>query len=304
MDPTAKAAAQDRKPSPAYRTLFRALESVWPWCDCYARGRYRIQTHVNRGGFRLRDGNHTLAHCDSYTACRARLDAVMARHPEQLASEHLVVFVHGMGRWRGVFTTLAAALQKRGFATHNYLYPCPGQPLAAQTARFVRFLNNIDYATTVSFVTQSYGALVLREALATGGAALAHLSFGRAVLLVPPNRGSWAAEIAARMQLVEPIVGAGGWRLTPEEAQALPLLPLPFIIIAGGRGRDRGFLPVLAGDNDGLVRVAETHLEGAHGHTVLPLLHPFSTNHPTVVALVCRFLEDGRLAPPRDKAQA
>jgi hypothetical protein len=66
--------------------------------------------------------------------------------------------------------------------------------------------------------------------------------------------------------------------LTTVGSAAIPIPARPFLVIAGGNGR-RGFNPLLEGDNDGIVTVAETRLGAAEAgfahvaaiHTVLPL---------------------------------
>ena len=66
-----------------------------------------------------------------------------------------------------------------------------------------------------------------------------------------------------------------------------------FGIIAGGTGSDEGHNPLLEGDDDLVVSVAETRLAGARDFLVVPALHTVIMDDPTVQECTSRFLQAG-----------
>ncbi len=66
-----------------------------------------------------------------------------------------------------------------------------------------------------------------------------------------------------------------------------------FAIIAGGKNNDKGYNPLLRGDNDGAVPVETARLAGARDFAVLPILHTFIMNDKRVQEYTLRFLREG-----------
>jgi hypothetical protein len=91
---------------------------------------------------------------------------------------------------------------------------------------------------------------------------------------------------------------AEGWE---ELAPTLLTPPLEFGIIAGGRGNDKGYNPFVPGDNDAVVSVESTRLDGASDFRVLPLMHTFMMNDATLQEYTLRFLQKGHFTTEDDK---
>ncbi len=72
------------------------------------------------------------------------------------------------------------------------------------------------------------------------------------------------------------------------------MLDHPFAIIAGGKSDDSGFNPLLPGDDDGTVRLAETRLEGAKDFLVVPEIHALISNHQNTIRATINFLKHGK----------
>jgi hypothetical protein len=90
------------------------------------------------------------------------------------------------------------------------------------------------------------------------------------------------------------IFGEAGQQLTPAEVSRAPGFAHPFAIIAGGKGDGRGFNPLLPGDDDGTVGVAETRLGGAADFLVVPEIHALISNHRETIRATINFLKRGR----------
>src|SRR6185295_16742640 len=106
----------------------------------------------------------------------------------------------------------------------------------------------------IHFVTHSMGGLVVRTYLARYGSD----RVGRIVMIATPNLG---AELADRLHgtgLYRVFLGPAGQQLTGDAqgfVAGLAIPEVPFGVIAGGRGNERGYNPLIAGDNDGTVSV-------------------------------------------------
>jgi hypothetical protein len=87
-------------------------------------------------------------------------------------------------------------------------------------------------------------------------------------------------------------------------SQDLAVPTCPFGIVAGGKGDDRGYSTLLAGDDDAVVRVAETHLDGADDFLLVPVSHAAMMKNATVQRATVSFLETGRfpVGQPADAA--
>jgi hypothetical protein len=82
-------------------------------------------------------------------------------------------------------------------------------------------------------------------------------------------------------------------------APTLPAPTCPFGIVAGGRGDDTGYSRLLEGDDDAVVTVAETRLDGADDFLLVPVRHAAMMKSPTVQDAVTAFLATGRFPLPR-----
>jgi hypothetical protein len=132
--------------------------------------------------------------------------------------------------------------------------------------------------------------------LADGGTLPEGLSFGRMVMLAPPNHQPRIATQFIRGSVANFVAGeaaqelATGW----EGLQSKLATPhFEFGILAGGRGDEKGFNPLLPGDDDGVVTVESTRLAGARDFRVLPVMHTFFMDDTRAQELTLRFLNYG-----------
>jgi hypothetical protein len=115
-------------------------------------------------------------------------------------------------------------------------------------------------------------------------------------MLGPPNHGAELAEKLGQNVAFQAVFGQSGDQLARGWPALAPRLTTPacqFAILAGGRGDDRGWNPLVAGDDDGVVSVATTRLPGARDFAVLPVGHTFMMYDPIVQEYTLRFLREG-----------
>jgi pimeloyl-ACP methyl ester carboxylesterase len=190
----------------------------------------------------------------------------------------LVVLVHGLGRTPISMLPLEWALEGAGYDVLNWGYSsvcCEVPVLARQLA--AKLDEEVDTAAPrIHFVGHSLGNIIVRSMLATDPPK----NVGRVVMLAPPNRGSAAAT------RYEPLFG---WLLKPladlttDRTSRILALRLPPTVEVG----------VIAGEHDGKVSVAESHLDGERDHVVVPSAHTFIMVRSDVHRLVTDFLRSG-----------
>lgn len=266
------------------------------WADVFIYGGWRIQQNVLTGHHRLLDPRDVRYCIGTLEQCRRAFDD--ERRAQHIAprGRHAVLLIHGLGRSKDSLARLERALQDAGYEAVAISYPSTRRSLVEHGDQLDQLLNGLEDVDTVSFVTHSLGGLLLRQALARDSAWRTRIALGRAVMLAPPNQG---AAIADAMQGFSPyhlVFGRAGRDVTSEVAAKLPSPPLPVGIIAGGLGDGDGHNPLLDGDDDGVVRVAETHLPDEADFLLVDSLHTFIMDAPEVIAAVQSFLRTGRFA--------
>jgi pimeloyl-ACP methyl ester carboxylesterase len=138
----------------------------------------------------------------------------------------------------------------------------------------------------IVLVGHSMGGLVARIL-----AAEANLAVRGIVMLAPPNGGSEVADWVHGSCLGRLLLGPALGDLRTVAAPEVPRPSCPIGVIAGSRS----YLPLtsrlIAGQNDGLVSLERTRLDGADWISV-PAGHTFLMNHPAVVDAVIGFARD------------
>lgn len=205
-----------------------------------------------------------------------------------------VVVIHGALRSRVGLWPVVRYLQNRGFQAAAFGYATRSDDLERHAERLEEFIATWlkgQKVPTLGLLTHSMGGLVARAYLGRAGAAV-QADRQRVAMLAPPNQG---AVLAARLRGFRPfrwLYGAAAEALQPDRVAALPLPPrsAEVLILAGGkREGDRGYSRWIAGNNDGLVAVAETALPD-----VTPVLvggaHSVLQWRPEVLARAASFL--------------
>jgi pimeloyl-ACP methyl ester carboxylesterase len=266
------------------------------WRDTYVHAGWRLQKNVRTGRHRLLDPKNGKRACGDFERCRARFEEFRSTRGIAPPSDHLVLLVHGIARSAGTFGALQGSLRRAGYDATAISYPSTRASIDEHAAGVAALLDRLEGTHTVSFVTHSMGALLLRCLLATKRPWMRTRAVGRIVLIAPPNQGSAVASFLKDNRLYKVLYGPAGQQLVPEFVKRMPgLYDRQFAIVAGGRGGGRGFNPLLTGDNDGTVRVAETALDGSLGTLVVPQIHARIANHPDTVRATTEFIDNGRI---------
>lgn len=279
---------------PRLNLPFPTVGGAQLWADARWRAGWRIQEHVGTGHCRLLDPKNVRRAWGSYEACLGELNALVpCDNSGAPDARPLVVLLHGMGRTRVSFGRMKQDLEAAGWRTARLSYPSTRRSIeehAVWLERIVQRLAEDRQATEVFFVTHSLGGIVVRATLARQGAWRQQVGVRGMVMLGPPNQGSSFANRLASLKVFRWLYGDTGVGLVPEEVRLIPPPDCPFLIVAGARGDGRGWNPLLIGEDDGVVTVAETHLDGAAGHRIVRSLHAFLPSHRDAIAMTLEFL--------------
>lgn len=190
-----------------------------------------------------------------------------------------VSLVHGFLANRFMLALLAARLHRHGFRAKPWGYWNMRRSILVHADAFARELRRLDAAADVErihLVTHSMGGIVARAALDRYRPA----KLGRIVMLAPPNRGSFAADVASGLfgKLLAPVD-----ELRTANDSLVNSLGMPAGVEIG----------VIAAGRDALVSEASTRPDVPHAHVTLPCLHSSLLFRKDAADLAAAFLAHG-----------
>jgi pimeloyl-ACP methyl ester carboxylesterase len=202
----------------------------------------------------------------------------------------VVVAVHGLWMIGSVMGVLRRLIEPRGFEVATFGYASIRESLDANAESLASFVARVR-GDTVHLLGHSLGCVVIRALLERHALDRP----GRIVCLGPPFRGSVTAERVARLpggahvlgRSMRDLIARGGFTTAPPGRE--------IGIIAGRLGFGMGRLfGAFEEPNDGMVTVAETRLDGAADHIVLPVAHTSLLWSREVARQTERFLRTGK----------
>jgi pimeloyl-ACP methyl ester carboxylesterase len=199
---------------------------------------------------------------------------------------------------------LGKYLEKEGSYTWiNMGYASTRASLDAHAESFARVVEGLEGIDEIHIVAHSLGNLVVRRYLGEASQPQPRWQpdkrIRRMVMIGPPNNGAQLARVAANLlndnQFVRFMVGPSAWQLAREWEDAQKELATPgfeFGVVAGGFG-ERGLNPLLDGDDDLVVSVAETRLPGACDFRMVHCRHGGLLYDSAVHQQTLKFLQHG-----------
>lgn len=296
------AGAAPRLPGDApWSEKFRLAAEGLEWSDETVRHDWRLQHRPGSDAWRVLDPNEACVQEGDEAACRgafARLEAAGRIPP---VTGDAVIVLHGLGENRASMRPLVAHLRGRlDAAVMTVGYASPRAGIDDHGAALGRVVAGLPPTSRLSFVGHSLGNLVVRRWMALAPPAdLARVH--RMVMLGAPNQGSDLARMAARVWVLAALSHGAARDLVlhwPEISKSLAVPACEFGIVAGGKGDGRGYSAFLEGDDDAVVRVAETRLDGARDFLLLPVSHAAMMKNSAVQQATAAFLETGRFEVP------
>lgn len=212
-----------------------------------------------------------------------------------LATQDVVVLLHGLGRSDLSMRYMAGQLEEAGYNVVNVGYPSTDhsiEHLAAEEVDPALEACCTDRAGKIHFVTHSMGGIVLRYYLEEHDVP----NLGRVVMLSPPNQGSEIADWVAESELLQKIMGPAAEQLgTDEESVPSRLGPVDFElgVITGNRTLNPLFSRMIPGADDGKVAVERAKVEGMADFLVVSHTHTYIMLADDVIEQTVYFLRNG-----------
>jgi hypothetical protein len=271
------------------------------WADVWFFHDWHIQCHALTNHYRLLDGaNHRLV-SGTFDDCRNKLEEIRTRDKLPPMEGKALVLLHGLFRTRSAMSALCKSIDDAGgYTTFCMGYPTTRGSVDSHARSLDSVVRSLEGMSEINFVAHSLGNIVIRHWLhnleAEGRSLPKGQKFGRMVMITPPNNQPELATKLIRGYLANAVAGqsaqqlATGWEGL-ESKLATP--KFDFGILAGGRGDDKGYNPLIPGDDDAVITVASTKLAGARDFRVLPVMHTFFMDDKRAQELTLRFLNHG-----------
>lgn len=271
------------------------------WTDELFFADWHIQRNVFTGHCRLLSGSSLRYAWGTFDQCRARLEVIKKKRNLPPMKGPAVIVLHGLFRSPSAMNSLCRYLREQGgYTVFNVSYASTRGTVHDHARALASVIDHLDGIDEVNFVAHSLGSLVIRHYLADHTESQPGVQVDprikRMVMLGPPNRGAKIAEALGKVGAFHVVAGASASQLADkwdalEEKLATP--DFEFGILAGGRGTESGYNPLLGEDNDLVVSVDSTRLAGAADFAVLPVLHSFMMDDEQVQQYTLRFLQHG-----------
>jgi hypothetical protein len=279
-------------------SLRQATEAM-EWSDAIVRHDWRLQRRPGSDACRILDPRDHCIQEGTHEACLKAFQSLEEAGRIPAVRGPAVIVLHGLGEGRSSMRPIVQHLRKELDATVLSVgYASPKAGIDDHGRGLADVIAALPHADRISFVGHSLGNLVVRRWMSLAPAAdLARVH--RMVMLGAPNQGSDLARMASKFWILAALSNGAARDLVidwPKVAPNLAVPACPFGIVAGGKGDDRGFSTLLAGDDDAVVRVAETRLAGAEDFLLVPVSHAAMMKNPLVQQATVSFLETGRFA--------
>lgn len=288
-----RAQNEENKTKPNLKT--QTLGGRELWGDVVHFHDWRIQHSVITGHYRLLDGKDVRHAWGTREQCQAQLENIKRERQLPKMSGDGVLLLHGIIRSSKSMATFRGPLEQAGFRVFPFDYPSTRVDLATAADYLHQTIESLDGIERLHVVAHSMGGLVTR----TYWSKHRDPRLTRLVLIGSPHNGAELADLLRQKAnfLFRPIFGPAGQQLVTDDDGFIAKLPIPnceFAVIAGSHSPD-GFNPLIPGDDDGIVSLASTQLEGASDSLTVESIHLGLIRSQTVTAATIRFLQTGRL---------
>jgi len=211
-----------------------------------------------------------------------------------------VYLIHGYGGLGIELSLIKKVIEKEGYITEIYTYPSLVKDVDSVGNDLFHKIQT-EKIDTVSFVTHSLGALIVRSMYEHLDSLTAFPFIHRIVMIAPPNNGSPVADFLAQFSFVKYIVGPNINNLTTNPQTGAGKYPIPSCevgLIAGSFGGKRGYNIFIKGDNDGLLTPENTKMGIEKDVVFVKSGHTELLFNKLVLRYVVRFLKVGRFDVP------
>ncbi len=294
-----EAAAKTNGAQQRLNIAMKTLGGMQFWGDVHFFHDWRIQRNVFTGHYRLLDGKDFRYASGTLKEMKGVLDQIRKETALPPMSGKAVILLHGMIRSSKSMNVMREPLERDGYRVFSFNYPSTRVKIQESAEYLHRAVESLEGIEEINFIVHSMGGLVVRAYLAEHH----EKRIKRMVMMGVPNLGARMADRVKELSLYRAIFGPAGQQLGSEPGGLIAKLPTPgfeFAVIAGARGTETGYNPLIPGDDDGTVSVISTRLPGAADFMTIPVMHSFLMYHPTAVECSVRFINSGKLRKDGD----
>ena len=268
---------------------------------------WRVQKHAVIGHYRLIQPDDDKYTFGSLEHCLETLEKVKVEKELAPLPKEVVLVVHGLGASRQWMNSLSEYLaEEGGLEVVNVGYPSTIGEIGEHAGSLTSVIQHLEGVEKIHFVAHSMGNIVIRHCL-NDLASLPlseqpQITYGRFVMMAPPNHGASAANKFANNKLAQMFGGEAVQQLAPDVGwptleQRLATPAFEFGIVVGGRGDDEGYVEAIPGDDDMLLSVETSKLAGASDFVQVKGIHQTLPKNEQVQQYTLRFLETGAFLP-------
>ncbi len=260
----------------------------------------RLQKNALTGHWRVLDANNVRQTWGTLEVCETAFLDIAKSLVSSVQYARVILLMHGLMRTPRSMKSLSNFLLSKQIGI--IIAPCYASsraPIASHATAFRELVETLPGKPRIDIVGHSLGNIVVRHAIAdwqTQGDPTGVLArMKHMVMLGPPNQGAMIARRLAKTGLFGIITGTGGLELGRDWAtlqHRLATPPFPFAIVAGNLTASFVSNPLIERENDFVVSVDETHLDGAAIEIEVPVLHSFLMDDSKVQEFVARFFCD------------
>ncbi|GHU00871.1 hypothetical protein FACS1894186_2440 [Alphaproteobacteria bacterium] len=261
------------------------------WVDRGTAAGFSLRQNRKTGQARIMDEGGAVVFEGGIRAALHRF-GVIAESFSNRRPKECVVIVRGLFLPRVLFAPLVNKLRRAGYAAVMPYLGTRRDSLTARAHNLHYFLAHIRCSKTLRLVGWEAGALIVRRALADEPAWHARLTLKSLVFVSAPMEGFETASALRRRPLMRRMYGA--FLAQAAGAEPTPRPPCRYAVIAGGRDDAKGYSRSLAGDNDGVVRVAETGAGAAAAFALVHYWHFVIPMADQTRLLLVRYFRSGR----------
>ncbi len=211
---------------------------------------------------------------------------------------HKIYLIHGFGGNGLELEKIRKTIERKGYLNEVYTYHSLTTDIDLVGEHLFEKISNESY-DSISFVTHSMGALVVRSLYEHIDTTAVFPLIHRIVMIAPPNNGSPVADFFAQFSFVKYIVGPNINNLTTHPVTGAVKYPLPTSevgLIAGSYAGKKGFNIFIKGDNDGVLIPEDTKMGIEKDVAFVKSWHTGLLFNKKVIKLVMTFLDKGRFS--------
>ena len=206
-----------------------------------------------------------------------------------------VVVLHGIGKTNRITYFLARRIANAGFEVYNIAYPSTEYSINDLVDILNRKLIGLklDKKEKINFVGHSMGGLLIRGYLNKYKPKNLH----RVVMIGTPNHGSELVRYFNDWWIFKKKFGIAGEQLGVDQkglSSVFGIVDYDLGIIAGKTYINPIFSNMIPGDDDGLVSIESTKLDGMKAHMVLNFSHTMGLFYREVANNTIFYLKNGK----------